>query len=422
MPAIFAVAPAIETYIWMESDQDSIAGDGGVPPAPVRQRRAPQAILRIYLLVACTNGWWSAFEQGDAYPDSWAAASEAGVIVGLALASAWSLTPVESAPSDSGMEYMRSESSRRVQCHVLGYVQNPVVATAALLEPVPVVAEVVLAGPTLLRLQAALATMSDREGGDVRLTVGSIVQQWKQRGAKVSSAVRMAPRVLQRILSGRWSCLHCALITRRLNRRLLLVFQEPPRKPLSEFVRARPHVIAELPPPTAPPTPRWFEQMVEPALIIEWLGATSYLKDVRQARAAAKAFAPLFSRSSGKSSLELMHHLPSCASELLRRGRVRLDCVSMLLHRRLWVSMVTERLENIAIYLFTDASPQWRGIELFASSYDVSVNGGPAERRLFPLISIDKSRMDTLGKALTLLWQICLIVGPLPKIDSSWGR
>lgn len=52
-------------------------------------------------------------------------------------------------------------------------------------------------------------------------------------------------------------------------------------------------------------------------------------------------------------------------------ARVRLDIVAMLLHRK-WFAAATggDRYAQVSSYVFADASPQWRGSELFAASLE----------------------------------------------------
>ena len=90
----------------------------------------------------------------------------------------------------------------------------------------------------------------------------------------------------------------------------------------------------------------------------------------------------------------------------LRKARVRLDGVAMMLWRRL-ISQTLNVIgdANCTLCLFADGSPQWRGLELFAASYDFD-DGSSLVRRLLPLTSLERTQLNTLGKTLTLLWQL----------------
>eukprot|EP00959_Pyramimonas_sp_CCMP1952_P082536 1724624-Pyramimonas_sp.AAC.1 len=96
--------------------------------------------------------------------------------------------------------------------------------------------------------------------------------------------------------------------------------------------------------------------------------------------------------------------------ETLRRSRVRLDCVAMLLTRTLLRQMGREH----NMYLFTDSSPQWMGLELFASSYDmISYSEGATHftRRLLPVTTVKHYMLGARMKVFSLLWQIALVSG-----------
>ncbi len=68
--------------------------------------------------------------------------------------------------------------------------------------------------------------------------------------------------------------------------------------------------------------------------------------------------------------------------------------------RNLLETMVFAR---IAIVIGTDASPQWRGLELDASTFEVIEGDGLQERWLLPGVALDRGHLDTIGKAIDLL-------------------
>ena len=112
---------------------------------------------------------------------------------------------------------------------------------------------------------------------------------------------------------------------------------------------------------------------------------------------------------------ELKEWLERVSTTTLVRSRSRLDVVAMMLHRLLmaWYRM-HELIEYTLpyFYLYFDASPQKRGIELFAMSYDCMVNN-ETFRRQFPHLALDRGMLDRIGKTLAVLWQIFLMFGPL---------
>ena len=90
----------------------------------------------------------------------------------------------------------------------------------------------------------------------------------------------------------------------------------------------------------------------------------------------------------------------------MRQARVRVDAVAMLLFR-----ILHRNMQNPVYYLWTDSSPQFRGREFGASSFDILVSGG-VQHRLLPAVALTKGRTSALQKCLCLLWQIMLQVGP----------
>ena len=72
-------------------------------------------------------------------------------------------------------------------------------------------------------------------------------------------------------------------------------------------------------------------------------------------------------------------------------------------------------VEGIDLYLYTDGSPQWRGVELIASTLDIRVPGQGGvfrQRRLLPAVSINLPMFGPIGKTMALLWQLFLMAGP----------
>ena len=105
--------------------------------------------------------------------------------------------------------------------------------------------------------------------------------------------------------------------------------------------------------------------------------------------------------------------------ELLRLSRVRLDLVAMLIWRHLWRRLMPESCSATNLYLWADASPQKRGIELFAASVDV-LSGYLSRRWLLPVIGLPRIALDHVGKTLALLWMVVLITGPSPRAIRSF--
>jgi hypothetical protein len=140
---------------------------------------------------------------------------------------------------------------------------------------------------------------------------------------------------------------------------------------------------------------------------LDWAKAAKHIKEIRDSPKAAKSFARLFARNGPESATVMLGRLERISHDLIRKTRVRLDCVAMLTYRHFFRTLASI---GLAIYVWTDSSPQWKGTELYAASFDVCLPGF-FQRRSFPYIS-PKVGHDTVAKGVALLWQIFLMAGP----------
>ncbi|CAK0789149.1 unnamed protein product [Prorocentrum cordatum] len=146
--------------------------------------------------------------------------------------------------------------------------------------------------------------------------------------------------------------------------------------------------------------------------ILDWLDATRDLKQMRMKDAACEKWNKIIS---GAREVENAPIEETVGYNVLRYARVRVDCVAMLLWRERFARLDGDGFD---IHLHSDGSPQWAGVELFASTFDILTPcaQGPSkyhvDRRLLPLISIGMSMFSALGKCFALLWQVFLIAGP----------
>jgi hypothetical protein len=101
-------------------------------------------------------------------------------------------------------------------------------------------------------------------------------------------------------------------------------------------------------------------------LILDWLRATRHLKMVRSAKLASCDWARLFSRAGPESLADMNARVKGMTVnyDSLRKARVRLDAIACMLFRRYFALMKPLCLN---IFVYTDASPQWRGLELVVS-------------------------------------------------------
>ena len=129
---------------------------------------------------------------------------------------------------------------------------------------------------------------------------------------------------------------------------------------------------------------------------------------------AAQKFAKVFSVANGVSTASILGVLKPANMQVLRAARPRLDVVACCLFRKVWSELVPD---SINIYLYLDSSPQVRGEELFALSVELRDPAGnyPWERRLAPMVALQKDYFDAIGKGLALVWILWLLVGPAPE-------
>ena len=158
--------------------------------------------------------------------------------------------------------------------------------------------------------------------------------------------------------------------------------------------------------------PAYFK-MAEPALILDWLELSSFMKDVRKSTAASHACARILATSTGRSRADIISDIKTVGHEALRLARVRADAAAMLVWRRVYaLTIASVGSEACSFYLFADASPQWRGVETFCATIDVRVCD-TFQRRLLPITALQRCMLDTIGKGIGLLWQLWLLVGPM---------
>ena len=77
--------------------------------------------------------------------------------------------------------------------------------------------------------------------------------------------------------------------------------------------------------------------------------------------------------------------------DVLRLARVRLHAVECLLWRLFFHS---QNVESVDLILFSDGSPQWRGVEMLASSFLIRIPGHPQKLQDKVVDSIDPSVHD----------------------------
>ena len=399
---------------------DSDIDGGPEPVAPAVRRRAYRVSLvgraRIFLIISSAIGLWAS--HFDHFPDLYG--TEYEYVVGFALAR-WELRPSTDPPPNTDYEFMQGIASglSRSMYNVRGFIQYPVLEVAKLSVQHAVQSHVdysANAGELDLLLRVLSDFAINLPDGSV-YSVRGLLNRWQrvhQPSAVVS--VKLAPPFASKVVNSEWSLLHIVSICSRLCRSQLLVPTEPGNKKLSNWLSTLPALVltTAVRPGRSNTNTIGSQIFHEASLVIDWLDATRYMKDIQKTHDCAKVFSRLFARRSPQSSAELFGTLDYVNAETLRQARVRVDCVAMLVYR-LFYKHLAESLEHASclnVYLFADASPQWRGAELFASTFEL-FDGVTFIRKLLPVVSLSKTQLDAIGKCLALLWQIFLVVGPL---------
>ena len=111
-----------------------------------------------------------------------------------------------------------------------------------------------------------------------------------------------------------------------------------------------------------------WRNMHDPRIVIDWLAATEHVKNINQAWFTARVFARMFAKHRQCDVSEVMGSTGRLHFETLRRARIRLDAVASLVWRQ-WRREIPD--SSISIFLRVDNSPQSRGEEMFASSFEI---------------------------------------------------
>ena len=144
--------------------------------------------------------------------------------------------------------------------------------------------------------------------------------------------------------------------------------------------------------------------------LLEWLRATKTLRSLHDVGEAQSAWAAIFERHTECSVDSASLRRPSYF--VLRQLRVRFD-IMMMLAFKYHFHENPDADEDFFIWI--DASPQWRGKEMLAASWDTvqhSTDGPPKiTRRMFPALAIGAHLRDLRGKLYAFLWMVGLQVG-----------
>lgn len=145
--------------------------------------------------------------------------------------------------------------------------------------------------------------------------------------------------------------------------------------------------------------------------LIDFLRAARHIRKLKAFDEVATDFATLFANAGQIGVREVRDSMGDISRDILRDGRIRMDCVSMLIHRYIYKELVTNSNSGPFFFIFCDASPQARGDELFAAAFDTFADGAIKSRRTFPFLSACVGS-DLIAKTLYLAWAAFLMVGP----------
>ena len=200
---------------------------------------------------------------------------------------------------------------------------------------------------------------------------------------------------------------HITSLGLRVQRKCLVSCNDPSDYVLKSLISQ----VAKPSPQSVHRGSRGWDNMHRAPILVKWLKATSYIKQQVQSWEAATAFYDILAEHAGVKLHDVTEDLSGVNAGTLRWGRIKLDCCCNLLFRELFESIP----DHCDIFIYLDSSPQVRGQELFAASWEI-FDGKRDEfvisRRLMPLVGLGRDFLDATGKTLALLWLVFLLVGP----------
>ena len=404
------MADGLDPHIVQDLDDVSAANENAiVQPLPENRKRPRPAPICVTAgsFILCLIVQLGSQVSGSA-------CAEGKYAVGLCL-TRWQHA---SAPYPDSMDWLIKLEKSRSRCQEsFGYITYPIFKFAKF-EPCEMPPQST-AQHIMQLVRGVLASELQHDGvfDYTMAPVGQIVDRWLSglRSAKAPRFVTFAarPYYVSRVIASP-SMLHIVTLSRKITRRLLLESKYPSAWHLKGIIDNVAGTLRQK--AMAAPQPTESESRLgaigdkHPAdMVLRWLEASSFVKRQQQIWEASNAFSTIFAVSNGVSVASVIGQCRHMSGEVLRKARVRLDIVAMLFFRHIWKTFA-----EVDIYLYIDSSPQARGLEMFAVSMDF-FHRGPAtswERRLLPLISLDRDYLDQIGKSLALMWIIFLIVGP----------
>ena len=409
----------------IDDDDDDDAHDSGPdnePRAaePKRQRRVGRtATIGDFILLVLINdlsGWWPTPVSDDTILQS------SGKVAAVCL-SRWVCEGTASV-SDDFSALVAKERSRTRARDIFGYIPYPITEIAKLSSP---------ADPEAVACEQMRMRCS-QHASEYHWSISEFARdpQWSADLVRILESGRVfkeAPRVcslnlhpgmIEWILSNPRMAHGMALTDRVRNKRI--VARSEPELTDWKLNQLRKTVgsHAGRPDKSRPPKHRKrFQGMHDPNMVLGWLEASMEVRSTRHLNRAALTFQHF---RQGQwyciSPFTVMGALKPANCQVVRSARVRLYVVACNLFRMMWDRLISD---DVSVYLYLDSSPQLKGEELFAVSFEVFDPGGQLvwERRLAPLVALQKDFFDACGKALALTWIMCLLTGP--AVDAMFG-
>ena len=135
-------------------------------------------------------------------------------------------------------------------------------------------------------------------------------------------------------------------------------------------------------------------------VIIEWVAASQFIRELAKVLECANAFSCFFARGMGNiDSVDLMSSFPAMSRNVLRKASVRIDAVACLLSQTF---LRSADFHQLLIFIFIDGSLRWHGVGTCAATVDIII-GAFHRRLLLPLITLDKHNTDALDKTIGFL-------------------
>lgn len=332
----------------------------------------------------------------------------------------WECIPVgDPRVNEDAISRLLRAARGRTRKQVSMYVVYRFADFAGYANPVLVSAEDVASPRALVRSCAAseVHLLSERgvgEGSNVVRLEDALARWTREYGVSVESVT------LEEFDTSYFTCVVAqfafwavALGRGRLPRGVSFVGEHPPKKRLREAANSGdgPMVVRGV--ERAKPMSRSLGTAEEVAVILDWIDATSELKQLRKSPVAKTKWAVVLARHGPETAAAMGKRVPNQSYGVLQRSRSQLDVACMAAFRWWWDSLP---LQHTNVYVFTDGSPQWRGAELFATSIDIVVCRPGEEqviiRKMLPVLQLGLAVRSALGKATGVLWQLFLLLGP----------